>query len=34
MSPLSFRYKYKNVWVKTGDEKNWEKHNKHWLQWK
>ena len=25
MSPLSFRYKYKNVWVKIGNEKNLEK---------
>ena len=24
MPPLRFRYKYKNVWVKMGDEKFWE----------
>ena len=24
MPPLSFRHKYKNVWLKMGDEKNWE----------
>ena len=24
MPPLSFRHKYKNVWVKIGDEKIWE----------
>ena len=24
MPPLSFRHKYKNVWLKMGDEKIWE----------
>ena len=24
MPPLRFRHKYKNVWVKMGDEKFWE----------
>ena len=24
MPPLSFRHKYKNVWVKMGDEKIWD----------
>ena len=25
MSPFSFGHKYENVWVKMGDEKNWER---------
>ena len=25
MPPLSFRHKYKNVWVKMRDKKNWER---------